>query len=140
MGYKNDYGGYNVNYYNNINIALHEVQYNGWEVGPVNIDGPGNEIYNNKVIVWYCRDETINCDCTSGVASNNLYGALKMYNNSFYTPHGNATIQTSNNTGKIYLTPKQMQQRYNLSINSTQNYVPSIDQITSWIQSMLDIY
>ena len=139
MGYKNDYGGFNVNYYENMNVALHEQQYNGWEIEPVNTQGPGNKVYNNKIIVYNCRGTSIYCDNAVGIWPSNLYGALKQYNNSFYTPNSNATIQTWDNNGEIYLSPKEMCSTYNLSCLSTQNSVPSIDEIISWAKILLNI-
>eukprot|EP01084_Bolivina_argentea_P180229 311368_1 len=54
MGYKNDYGGYSVNYYGNINVALSGNAYNCWEIEPVNVNGPGNDMHDNKCIVYQC--------------------------------------------------------------------------------------
>eukprot|EP01084_Bolivina_argentea_P276113 471040_1 len=144
MGYKNDYGGYSVNYYGNINVALSGNAYNCWEIEPVNVNGPGNDMHDNKCIVYQCPNKNNkDCDVVMGLWPSNLQGALQQYNNQFYTPHGNASIQTFNYSNQtwndIYFTPQEMYQIYGLSENSTQNTVPSVDQIISWVKQMLDI-
>ena len=60
MAYKNDYGGFNVDYINNMNIALNGGTANSWGIGPVNKNGPGNLIYNNKIIVYQCPNRNKN--------------------------------------------------------------------------------
>ena len=79
QAYKNDYGGYNVKYINNINIALNGDVHNSWGIGSVNNNGPGNDIHNNKIIIFTCSSNEQYCDTNGQIWSGgNLNGALKL--------------------------------------------------------------
>jgi hypothetical protein len=142
MAYKNDYGGYNVNYTNNINVALNGNVANSWGIGSVNPSGPGNNIHDNRIIVYQCSKNAQYCDTNGHIwpGGNLVGGALLLYNNSYYTPNGNASIETWNTSGaEVSFTLKQMRDIYGLSEGSTANLVPTVAQIIQWVEQLLYI-
>ncbi len=146
MAYKNDYGGFNVDYINNMNIALDGGTANSWGIGPVNRNGPGNLIYGNKIIVYQCPNRNKNnptapCDTngqlwTQGNLDSNGT-VLRLFNNDYYTPNGNASILTTFNGKYVNLT--QMYKLYGVCYNSTANLVPSVNQIVTWGKQLLNM-
>ena len=90
MAYKNDYGGYNVNYWNNLNVAwTWDGPQNCWGVGQVLSDGPANKLYNNTCIV-YGNTRAMNVDYVGQFASTDTVqnSPMELYDNKYFTLHG----------------------------------------------------
>ena len=60
-----------------------------------------------------------------------------MFNNSYYTLNGNATIYLETENGWKYYNISQMQNNLNIEYNSTSNYLPTNNQIIQWATNIL---
>ena len=62
---------------------------------------------------------------------------LRLFNNNYYTPNGNASILTTQNGKYVHLS--DMCKQYNVCCNSTANLVPPVDQIITWAKELLNM-
>ena len=138
LGYKNDYGGYNVNYHDNINILFggKVSTQSCWGMQGTFYNGPSNRVYNNKCIVY----------STDGITSQIWYpaskkgSALYLYNNSYYTIYNNVTLKMQNESYDWnYYNITEMQNILNKEYSSSSNPIPSNDEMLQWIQSLLGL-
>ena len=88
-GLKMDYGGHNVNFYQNIVVTfLYDAQ-NFLNLAPFNENGrrPGDSIYNNKFVLMECtaKELIVLLQCFVGTP-------VLTWNNSYYTKHGNGLL------------------------------------------------
>ena len=139
LAYKNDYGGYSVNYFNNINVALTSGEQDSWGIGNLNRAGPGNIIFNNKIVVFGCPYTPPHyCDINGQLFNQEALPAIQLYNNSYYTPNGNASLIVGYSDDNYY-SLEEMRKKYKKCQDSTNNTVPSVDTIVGWAADLLNI-
>jgi len=143
QGYKNDYGGYNVNFYNNLNVAwgwkgMRVGNEACWNIGRTHYEGPSNKVYNNKCIVY----SDIGTITTINTPTSLKGSALEMRNNSYHSIYGNVTWKmgdpNASNGWQIY-DLKQVQDILGFDQNSSVGTIPSNEQILQWAKEVLDI-
>merc|ERR1712228_695906 len=140
QGYKNDYGGYNVNFYNNLNVAWGwKGQRVGneacWNIGNTHYEGPSNKIYNNKCIVYSDIGTITTVNSPTALKGSSLL----MMNNSYHSIYGNVTWKMGTSNGWTVYDLKQVQSLLGFENMSSIGTIPSNEQILQWAKEVLNI-
>lgn len=136
QGIKNDYGGYNMNYYNNLNICWNKGGSGAcWDIGPTRYNGPSDSIYNN-ICIYYNQDVVYTILTPTSLKGSNF----KAYNNSYYSPNGNTSCQYQIQNGNVNI--YQIEQVYDalgFEKGSNGGTIPSNQQILEWATNILNM-
>lgn len=131
-GFKMDYGGHDSKFHHNVIVTL---RYDGQNCFNTASFFPrhGDMLYENTCVIFPCGN-----GCTDHVASlyNSCYkgSALKMFNNSYYTEHGNASVTCG---GRTQILLKDFQAKYQMDLGSVGYKLPTNDQIMQWANNIL---
>jgi len=142
-GLKQDYGGHDSKYHNNLNIVHHYDGQNCINTWPFKLGHPpcgdwstsadcshAHRFTNNKCIVLY----TDVYSPGAGDCPPNLKKMATMLNNNYYTPHGNASLTC----GKRQVTIPELQ-KGGAEMGSKSNFLPSDKEWLSWANSILHL-
>eukprot|EP01083_Nonionella_stella_P190494 705505_1 len=138
QGYKNDYGGYNVNFYNNLNVVWGNKAGNEacWNIEQTHYHGPSNKVYNNKCIVYSNRGTIITVRAPTSYKGSSLV----MTNNSYFSVYGNVTWQMTNHNGGLDIYDlSQVQTILGFEANSSVDTIPKNKQILQWAKEVLHL-
>ena len=139
LGYKNDYGGYNVKYARNVNVCWGG-KCNGnacWNIGPTQYAGPSNAVFENKCIV-FGSDSAQSAIAHIAYPTSRKGSALRMHNNSYYTESANALLAMANASYDSNLfNVSEMQREFGLEMGSVSAGIPSNAQIIEWARETL---
>ena len=129
---KNDYGGHNVNFYNNIVVTLPYDNQNCLNLGDFVQGGPGDNIYSNKFVLFDGEKLGTIGQCFKGTP-------VGSWNNSYYTARNNGSYKCWVGNKYEMTNISTMQQQYGMELNSTANYLPSNQTILEWATSLLQL-
>ena len=135
MALKNDFGGYSMYYYGNLNICWKGGNAACLNIGPTLYNGPSDTIYDNKCMVF-------NTALISTIDSPNYMtgSSFKSFNNSYYTSSGIVKFEIQNSSGgSTVYNMTQLPALFDIEVGSTANVIPSNDVIMNWVRDLLNI-
>lgn len=134
-GLKQDYGGHNMKFHDNLVVTLPYDSQNCLNLGAFNQHGPGNWIWNNKCVLLGCKDYT----CVDKLGSfaqcfNNT--PIHSWNNQYYSKHGNGSFSCSGFNGLVNIS---LLYSLGMETNSTTQYLPQNSTIIAWAKTLLNL-
>ena len=136
QGIKNDYGGYNMYYYDNLNVCWNKGGSGAcWDIGPTKYDGDTDYIYNN-ICIYYNQDLLYNIQTPTSLPGS----SFEIYNNSYYSPNGNATCLYQIEDGNmIEYKVEDVYVALGFEKDSSSGIIPSNKQIIEWAKDILNM-
>ena len=136
QGIKNDYGGYNIYYFNNLNVCWNKGGAGAcWDIGPMQYDGDTDHIYNN-ICIYYNSDIVYNIQTPTSLSGS----TFEIYNNSYYSPNGNTSgLYQIEDGNMIQYKVIDVYKALGFEKDSTSDVIPSNQQIIQWAKNILNI-
>merc|ERR1712087_57432 len=137
-----DYGGYNVNFYNNLNVVWGNKAKNEacWNIAATHFEGPSNKVYGNRCIVYNVNNEQGGPIVTVRAPTSHKGSALVMRNNSYFSVFGNTTWQMADGKGdKSLYDLDRIQTVLGFEEGSSVDVIPSNQQIVAWAKDVLNM-
>ena len=136
QGVKNDYGGYNKKFHDNLNVVWGNKARNEacWNIGATHYEGPTDNIWGNRCIVYSNGGPIVTIRSPTSYKGS----ALVMQNNSYFSVFGNTTWQMSKEGGgDAFYNLEEIQSILGFEKDSTVSTIPSNDQIIEWAKEVL---
>ena len=95
-------------------------------------DGPGDNIYNNKFVLFDGENLGTIGQCFKGTP-------VGSWNNSYYTAKNNGTYKCWVGNKYVLSNISVMQNDYEMELNSTSNYLPPNQTILEWARNLLQL-
>ena len=138
QGYKNDFGGYNVNFYDNLNVVWGHKAGNEacWNIAATHYEGPSNKVYGNRCVVYNNGGPIVTVRAPTSYKGS----ALVMQNNTYLSVFGNTTWQmTKQGGGEVFYTLEEIQSVLGFEEDSFVGDLPTNEQIINWAKDVLSL-
>ena len=137
-GLKMDYGGHDMKFHDNIVITYPYDGQNCLNFADFNNNGPGDQVWGNKCVLMGCNNKDC-VDNLGSIAQCFVGSPAQMWNNEYFSKHGNGSFGCWNGTHFENFNITQMQNLYQMEIGSNATYLPSNQTIVNWAKTLFHL-